>query len=189
MTASVILAHPRPGSLNHALARAAVRGLQRAGFEIAFHDLYAEGFDPRLRAEEVASTAFADALAARHARELVAAERIVVVHPVWFFHVPAMAKGWVDRVVREGVAFEMTPRGVVGRLRASRALVVTTGNASGGVPGAAPGDPLTAFWRACVFEPAGVGATERLAFGPVRGSAEATRRGWLERVTAAAAAP
>lgn len=184
--ASVILAHPKAGSLNHALAGAAVRGLERAGYEVAFHDLYAEDFDPRLKAQEVGSSDLADTLAATHARQLLEAWKIVVVHPVWFFHVPAMAKGWVDRVMREGVAFELTPDGVQGRLRARGALVVTTANATRGVRHEVPHDPVTAFWRECVFTPAGVPVTERLSLGPVRGSSAETRRAWLERVERAA---
>jgi len=187
MTASVILAHPRPGSLNHALADAAARGLRAGGFEVALHDLYAEGFDPRLRPEEVETTAFADALAGRHARELLIASRIVVVHPVWFFHVPAIAKGWVERVVREGVAFAMTADGIVGRLRAEGALIVTTANAARAYEVEVLNDPVTTFWRECVFAPAGVPVSERLAFGPVRGSSAETRRGWLQRVEKAVA--
>lgn len=185
-SASVILAHPRPGSLNHALAAAAARGLRTAGLDVMLHDLYAEGFDPRLGPSEVGSNAFADPLAAAHARDLVAASRVVVVHPLWFFHAPAIVKGWVDRVVREGIAFDMTADGVTGRLTAENALVVTTGNAARAFEVEVLNDPLTTFWRECVFAPAGVRVTERLAFGPVRGSSPRTRRRWIERVERAA---
>lgn len=174
--------------MNHALAASAARGLASAGFEVAFHDLYSEGFAPAMQAEEVGTSTFADPLAARHARELAQASRIVVVHPSWFFNVPAMAKGWVDRVVREGVAFEMRGDGVVGLLRAESALVVTTGNAARSFEVEVLGDPLTTFWRQCVFSPAGVADVHHFAFGPVRGSSEADRRGWLERVRLAVSA-
>lgn len=187
MNASVILAHPSPGSFNHALAGAALRGLERAGFEVVFHDLYAEGFDPSLKASEVDTTAFADVLARTHAEELLVASKVVVVHPVWFFHPPAMVKGWVDRVVREGIAFEMTADGVAGHLTARSALVVTTANSARAFEIEVLNDPLTAFWRKCVFGPAGVPVTELLALGPVRGSSSDTRRAWLARVEEVAA--
>lgn len=186
MNASVVLAHPRPGSFNHALAAAAVSGLERGGYAVRFHDLYAERFDPSLHPEEVGTAVFADELASRHAAELVEADRIVVVHPSWFFHVPAMLKGWIDRVVREGVAFERTPGGIEGRLRARSALIVTTMNAPRAYEVEALGDPLTTFWRACVFAPAGVASVERRVVGPVEGSSPAERRGWLVQVEAAA---
>ena len=182
MKASVILAHPRPGSFNHAVAAAAVRGLRGAGYEVRTHDLYAEAFDPRLHASELETTVFADELAARHAAEILEADRIVVVHPSWFFQVPAVLKGWVDRVLREGVTFTMDDQGVHGLLRARWALVVTTANAPRRYEVEALGDPLSIFWRSCVFGPAGVTAVERTVLGPIRGSTLEVRRGWLERV-------
>lgn len=182
MIASVILAHPTAGSLNHAVAGTAVRALTDAGARVHFHDLYAEDFDPRLRAEEVETTAFADALAAGHAAEIVEADRIVVIHPSWFFHVPAILKGWVDRVLREGIAFGWDGRAVVGRLRAERALIITTANASREHEVTTLGDPLTMFWGDCVFRPAGVARVERMVLSPVRGSTPERRAAWLEEV-------
>src|SRR5690606_9931348 len=83
----------------------------------------------------------ADALAERYAADLLGADAVVVVHPVWFFGPPAALKGWVERVVREGVAFDVGEGGAVtGRLTAGAALVVTTGNA-GAATEAALGDP------------------------------------------------
>jgi len=46
--AMVVIAHPNPGSFNHAIADSAAAGYEAAGFEVRRHDLYAEGFDPLL---------------------------------------------------------------------------------------------------------------------------------------------
>ncbi len=46
----VVLAHPDPGSFNHAIAAAAAGALRECGHEVAVHDLYREGFDPILPA-------------------------------------------------------------------------------------------------------------------------------------------
>lgn len=189
MKAVVVLAHPRPGSLNHALARAAAEALTGAGFEVHFHDLYGEGFDPILHASEIETTVFEDEIAARHAAEIQAADRIVLIHPNWFFQVPAMMKGWVDRVLREGIAFHLDEHGVRGLLRAERALVLTTANSPHTYEMNVLGDPLDTFWRRCVFEPAGVARVERLVFTPVRGSTAEQRRAWLRRAAEVAAQP
>lgn len=180
--ASIILAHPKAGSFHHALAAAAARGLAGAGLDVDFRDLHGEGFAPAMQADEVDTRAYAADLAADHARELAEASRIVVVHPSWFFNVPAMATGWVDRVVREGVAFEIRGHRIVGLLRVECALVVTTGNAARGHEVQDLGDPLTTFWQQCVFAPAGVAVVQHIAVGPVRGSSLAARRGRIERV-------
>ncbi len=174
-----MLCHPAEGSLGAALAGAVVAGARGSGARVTVQDLYRDGFDPRLSTSELEGASFADGLAARYARELVAADAVAVVHPVWFFGPPALLKGWVERVVREGVAFDVGEDGaVVGRLRARQALVVTTGNA-GRATEEALGDPVTRFWRDVVFTPAGVPETRRLAFAPVRASAAEERSAWL----------
>ena len=53
MKLSLILAHPGPGSFNHAIAETARQTLLRRGHTVLFHDLYAEGFDPILPAHEI----------------------------------------------------------------------------------------------------------------------------------------
>lgn len=175
---SLILAHPDPSSLNHALARSIVEALEERGHRVDVHDLYAEGFDPCLTAREIETHASDDPRVERHAAELAAADGLVVVHPVWFDAPPAILKGWVDRVVREGSAFERDEAGGFhGLLRARAALLVTTANAP---YDEAQGDALDHFWTGFVLAAAGVATVERLHLTPVVGSPLATRRGWLE---------
>lgn len=165
-----------------ALAREAARTAASAGAEVAFQDLYSDGFDPRMPATEVGTTEFADGLTRRYASEVLAANALVLVHPVWFFQVPAILKGWVDRVLREGVVYELGPGGQsVGLLRARRALLVNTANSAERVEGAL-GEPLERFWRDVVLGPAGVEEMTRLRFSKVEGSSESTRQEWLDAV-------
>jgi len=56
MKISVILAHPRRGSFNHAIAEAAVSRLETDGHRVSFHDLYAERFAPVLPYDEIPAT-------------------------------------------------------------------------------------------------------------------------------------
>jgi NAD(P)H dehydrogenase (quinone) len=74
----VVLAHPSPESLNHAIAARAVSALETAGHEVALHDLYAEGFDPVLPAAELPEQGGVDADVLARCRELAAAEGIVI---------------------------------------------------------------------------------------------------------------
>ena len=176
----VVLAHPRSASLNAALARAALAAAVEAGASTVLHDLYRDGFDPRLGEAEVGSAAFADELCAGYARDLLAADLLVFVHPVWFFQAPAVMKGWVDRVVREDVAFTLDRHGAVtGLLQARAALILTTGNSSERVEREVFADPVTRFWRDVVLGPAGVGRVERQSFVPVRDSDGPLREQWL----------
>ena len=187
MRVLTILAHPHPGSFNHAIAEAAVAALEASGHEVVFHDLYAEGFDPLLSSNEIPKGARIDEALARHCRDLAEAEGIIVVHPNWWGMPPAILKGWVDRVVRPGVAYEFlegdsgegVPRGL---LRVRKALVFNTTNTGARREQEAFGDPLQTLWKNCIFGLCGVEDFSRKSYGVVVTSTEAERRAWLDDV-------
>lgn len=176
----VVVAHPEPASLTQALAHTVAEAAAAAGRQVTVQDLYADGFDPRMPVTEIGTTAFADALTERYAKEVLAADALAVVHPVWFFHVPAILKGWVDRVLRDGVAYDVGPGGTTrGLLRARSALVVNTANSGAEVEGAL-GAPLESFWRDVILRPGGVTDVMHLRYSKVLGSSAEQRREWLE---------
>jgi NAD(P)H dehydrogenase (quinone) len=119
----VVLAHPEPSSFAAALAHTAADTLRAAGWNVVLVDLYLEGFDPVLseadfshrlitdrlqpmdeQAHAAAGGTFAPDLA-RHIELFQAAELLLLVSPMWWFSVPAMLKGWIDRVFANGVAY------------------------------------------------------------------------------------
>src|SRR3990172_6629606 len=133
MMVLVVLAHPNQASFNHAIARTCCEALTANGHTVVFHDLCKEGFDPLLPHAEFTRDAVLGDDVARHCDELSKADGIVVVHPNWWGQPPAILKGWVDRVIRPGVAYELAegdkgegvPRGL---LRARTALIFNTSN-------------------------------------------------------------
>ncbi len=189
MIVLVILAHPHPGSFNHAIAEAGVQALAAAGHEVIFHDLYAECFDPILGWEEIPKGAKLDGPVAGHCRELALADGIIIVHPNWWGMPPAILKGWVDRVIRPGVAYEFlegdsgegVPRGL---LSIRRALVFNTSNTPPEREQEAFGDPLQTIWENCIFGLCGVADFRRKVYGVVVTSTPEQRGAWLDDVRA-----
>ncbi|HEY6098421.1 MAG TPA: NAD(P)H-dependent oxidoreductase [Anaeromyxobacter sp.] len=184
MNVLVVVAHPDPTSFNHALAGAAVRAARAQGHEVVLRDLHAEGFDPVLPRGEFPREAPLEAGLRRHCDELAAADGIVVVHPNWWGQPPAILKGWIDRVVRPGVAYEFRDgdggEGVpVGLLRARTAVVLNTANTPAAREREAFGDPLDAIWRRCVFGLCGVDDVRRRTYTVVVTSTPAERAAWL----------
>jgi len=187
MNVSVILGHPHPGSLNHAIAETAVQALQDGGHCVSYHDLYAEGFDPITTHGEIPRGAALDPVVARHCAEIAEADGIVIVHPNWWGQPPAILKGWIDRVLRPGVAYEFeegdSGEGIpIGLLRAHTALVFNTANTSQARERTVFGDPLEALWKTCIFELCGVTAFERRMYTIVITSTLEQRRVWLDEV-------
>lgn len=133
--------HPLEESFHAAIRAAAGDGLARAGHEVDLLDLYAEGFDPVLSAE--ARRRYHDTSRNRAGLEgqierLLRAEALVVQFPTWCFGPPAVLKGYFDRVLMPGVAFDLSDparvRPLLGNIR-SITGIVTYGR-----------DRLTALW-------------------------------------------
>jgi NAD(P)H dehydrogenase (quinone) len=110
----VIYAHPLADSFAAALHQTIVAGLQRSGHEVDDRDLYAEGFEPVLSAAErrAYNTPSPDLTGvADHVARLRAAEALVLCFPTWWYGMPAILKGYFDRVWAQGVAFRLPEGG------------------------------------------------------------------------------
>lgn len=187
MPVSVILCHPSPGSFNHAVAETAREELSAMGREVRFHDLYAERFAPVLPDMEIPRDGLVPEFVARHCEEIADASGIVVVHPNWWGMPPAVLTGWVDRVMRPGVAYEFKEgdggEGVpVGLLKADAAVVFNTANTPAAREREAFGDPLERIWRDCVFGLCGVTRVHRRTFEVIVTSTPEQRAAWLGEV-------
>ena len=184
MNVFVLLGHQHPGSFCHAIAAAAIEELKAAGHSVVYHDLYAEKFDPILPHEEIPNGAPVDPAVERHCREIVAADGYIVVHPNWWAMPPAILKGWLDRVLRQGVAYQFGPAGVEPLLTGRRAVVFTTSNTPRDDELRLFGDPLENLWKTCVFKFCGVEDFSRRNFEPIIMSTPAERTAWLAEVRA-----
>lgn len=187
MKISIILAHPNKGSFNHAIAFAAAEELRAASHEVCFHDLYDEEFDPILPSKEIPSDGPVPVGIQQHCREISDAEGIIIVHPNWWGQPPAILKGWIDRVLRPGVAYnfmeEDKGEGIpIGLLKAKVAVVFNTSNTPEERENSVFGDPLELLWRKCIFELCGVENIYREAFRVIVTSTQEEREMWLHRV-------
>jgi putative NADPH-quinone reductase len=187
----VVVAHPKPASFNHALAAAATDALRTLGHEVTVQDLCADGFDPLLPAAEFAKDAVLPTDIARRCAELAAADGLILVHPNWWGQPPAVMKGWIDRVVRPGVAYEFRIRaddkpGPVGLLKVRAALVLNTGNTPLEAEHALYGDPLDDLWKRCFGGMCGLPRLDRLYFTSVITSTPEQRAAWLAETRAKA---
>jgi NAD(P)H dehydrogenase (quinone) len=187
MKISVILAHPDKTSFNHAVAATAIEKLKQNGHEVVFHDLYEEEFDPLLTAEEIPRGVVLPFEVEKHCTEISAADGVVIIHPNWWGQPPAILKGWVDRVIRPGVAYEFLENdkgeGVpCGLLKATSAVVFNTSNTETEREKNIFGDPLETIWKNCIFGLCGVKSFYRRMFNIVVVSSEEQRKEWLEEV-------
>ncbi|MFH0916214.1 MAG: NAD(P)H-dependent oxidoreductase [bacterium] len=184
----VVLGHPNQESFNHAIATTAVKALQANGHEVIFHDLYAEGFDPVLTQEEFTAEEVSDAVVKAQCDQVAAADALVVIHPNWWGQPPAMVKGWMDRVLRFGVAYTFEEENgeevAVGLLRARSALILNTCMTTEENDRSQYGDPLERLWKNSVLGFCGVTEFHRLNFRMVQTVSQEEREAMLESVVA-----
>lgn len=135
MRVLIVHCHPDPDSYNASLRRTVEETLTRGGHEVRVIDLYAEGFQPALTREGWRAyedeARNADGVES-HVAALRWAEGLIFVYPTWWYGLPAMLKGWLDRVWTPGVAFTLPKDGPIApSLTHIRKLgVVTTCGAS-----------------------------------------------------------
>lgn len=108
-TALVVVANPRPDSLTAHIARLAAHRLSAGGYRIDLLDLHAENFDPRMTVADTPDwnnrdTTYSPEVES-HMRRILAADIVIAVFPVYWMHVPAILKGWIDRVWNYGFAY------------------------------------------------------------------------------------
>lgn len=113
----IVLAHPTAGSLNHAIADRACTALRTAGHDVHFLDLYALGFRAAMSADERAAyhtdAPITDPMVREHAELVRTSAAIVFVYPTWWSSMPAILKGWLERVFVPGVGFQFNDEGKV----------------------------------------------------------------------------
>lgn len=132
MKVLIVFTHPNSSSFNHALLEKISAGLKQSGHEVKVKDLYQENFDPVLKSEELSQLHNGNipSRIAAEQKQLLWAEGLIFIYPLWWFTPPAMLKGWFDVVLTNGVAFEYSNEGAKGLLKHKKAMVMITAGAS-----------------------------------------------------------
>ena len=187
MKISVIIAHPDPSSFNHAIAETTVATLKKTGHDVFYHDLYKEKFDPLLPNEEIPQDVPLPSEIETHCKEAADVDGFVMIHPNWWGMPPAILTGWVDRIMRPGIAYEFlendSGEGVPnGLLRAQKAIIFNTSNTETEREIKVFLDPLETIWKNCIFDLCGVHDFHRKMFNIIVTSTKKQREHWLEDV-------
>ncbi len=111
MHALIVIAHPINTSLSHQVATQIAKGiaLSDPGHRVEIADLVAEGFDPRFNVADVATFHKEAAPPADVAAEQARIDRtdaLVLVYPIYWWSMPGLLKGWIDRVFSNGWAYD-----------------------------------------------------------------------------------
>ncbi|MEI7025016.1 NAD(P)H-dependent oxidoreductase [Paenibacillus sp. y28] len=181
----VVYAHPHADSFNHAILETTVNALKAKGHEVNVRDLYALNFQPVLKAEDTAAMRAGQTPADIQAEQdlISKADVITFIYPIWWTGMPAILKGYVDRVFSYGFAYASSDEGIVKLLTGKKGLMINTH----GTPkeiydqiGMTAGLKITTDTG--IFEFTGIEPVEHLLFGSVPYVDDAARKEMLKQV-------
>lgn len=101
-----VLAHPKEQSFNRVILAKVLETISPKGHEAYIWDLYGLKFDPVLTFSEIQRGFSLDPLVQKAYKQAQEADCFVFIHPIWWGNMPAILKGFIDRVFRSGVAYD-----------------------------------------------------------------------------------
>jgi len=192
MDSLLVLCHPESRSLC-ASAAGEIRHYLETGPALTggvchFLDLYQEDFSPILSGAEHQRRFSFDEVIRKHSRALESADLLVFVHPEWWGGPPALLKGWLDRVLRPGVAYEYLGEEFEDKVKTplltgKKALVALTTDAPPPAPGST--HPLARLWQEDILGFCGVAPVEVRILHETWQSSYAQRQDWIRSLVEA----
>jgi len=129
MKSVIILAHPYPNSFNHVIKDVVVQALIDKK-EVNVIDLVKDGFDPVLSQEDLRlymQGKSSDPKVIEYQNDLMNCDDLVLVFPIWWYEAPAILKGFLDKVLLPGFAFDEIDNQLVGKLcHIKRLTIIST---------------------------------------------------------------
>lgn len=165
----IVVAHPLSSSLTMSLTRLYAAELEKLGHAQRTYDLYRMGFNPVLSATELGNTDHPTSFIIRKAQEEIrAADVLTAIYPLWWLSMPAMMKGYIDRVLARGFAYEAHNGVVRGLLSGKKCVLITLSAAPLAVlQQNGRWDAVLALQDAHIFRSAGFDLLEHLHFDNV----------------------
>ena len=184
----IVYAHPFEDSFNHAILESTVSALESKGHTVVVRDLYAIGFNPVLSPidfKELRSGNIPNDIATE--QEFIKnADTITLIYPLWWTSLPAILKGYIDRVFSYGFAYQYTSEGTVeGLLSSKKGFMITTqGTPNMYYDASGMTNSLKQTTDVGIFGFCGIKILDHLFFGGISSSDDATRKEMLKTAEA-----
>lgn len=184
----IIYCHPYDKSFSHAVLSEALKPLAHNQTGYRLLDLYADNFNPIYDEQELqlyASGATTDPLVTRYLAALKEADQLIIITPIWWNDLPAMLKGFFDKVMKRGpeLAYTSTSRGVAGHLdNIKSALVLTTSTSPTVYQRLFCGDAIKRILIGATLKQLGIQNVKWHNFGGITAATVEKRRTYLTHV-------
>lgn len=185
MRIAIVFNHPYEGSFGNAILNSLSKGLRAANHEVDLMHLDNDGFNPVMSKEDL--RAFVerkpvDSQVIDYCERLRKADHLIFIFPIWWDLMPAMTKGFVDRVLTPGVVYDHHPRGfgLVPLLKNLRSVtIITTMNKPRLLYSLVIGNLIRKAMLKSVFRTMGYRNLEWLSYCSVKSVSQEKRLKWL----------
>ena len=182
----IIYDHPYEKSFNHAIMETVIAALQEKGKAHALIDLHADGFDPVFRKEDLAlygKGETVDPLVEKYWQLIKEADELMFICPVWWSSLPAMTKGFFDKVMKVNFAYVPGTTGPKGLLtHIGKATLITTSTTPNFALKLFLRNPIKRVFVNLVLKQIGIAQREWLNFGNITNSKAEQREAFLQQL-------
>lgn len=193
MKTLVVFNHPYGGSYCSAILEAVEDGVKDGGQECRVINLDQDDFDPVMRAKDLIAFAGAgrvgeaalgtvDELVLEYKKDLEWADHLVMIFPIWWMTMPAMMKGFVDKVIFPAVAYNMDKGKLVSRLPIRKVTVITTMNTPADVYRDSFNNSIEGSLIKGTFRQIGIEDIQWISLNGVKQTSQEQRVTWLDEI-------
>lgn len=195
MKTLIVFNHPYEGSYCNAILESAMNGLQESGQPCDLIHLDKDGFNPVMNAAELKAFAQARTMGAKvlkdldvqtldYAARLQQAEHLVLVFPVWWELMPALMKGFIDKLIFPAIAYGYTERGMMKSTltRLKKVTIISTMNTPGPIYRFIFGNALRGALLMGTFRKIGCRNLKWISLTRVKGVTQEKRMKWLQDI-------
>lgn len=184
----VVYCHPYVNSFNHAILEQVINNLKQQHLNPEMIDLYAEQFNPVYDQEELRlfhSGQTHDPLVTKYLNLLRQADGIIFITPIWWNSIPAMLKGFIDKVMKEGegLSHTVTKTGIRGELvNLKRVYVLTTSTSPTFYLRWFCGNAIQKIFIKTTLKQLGIKSGKWQNFGGISNAKSVKRNAYLQRI-------
>ena len=194
MKTLIVYNHPHEGSFCSAIKEAVENGLRNGGHEYRIIHLDQDGFDPVMREKDLKAFVMAgrigeeglegiDPIILKYMKKLQWAEHIVMIFPIWWMTMPAMMKGFIDKVIFPGIVYKMEDGEMISMLSKLRQVtVITTMNTPQDIYKEVFGNSIEGSLIKGTFNKIGIHDIRWISLNMVKQSGDEKRWLWLDEI-------
>ena len=188
MKTLIIYNHPYEGSYNHAILESVVKGITRAQGEYEVIDLDKENFNPVMTSADLLGFVkhqAVDPISISYAEKIKEADHLVFIFPIWWEMMPALTKGFIDKVIYPGLTYDYKENGIsmvslLPKLKAT--TVITTMNTPKIMYKLTYGNALKKALIKGTFKKSGMKNVNWISLNMVKMSKVEKRQKWLKNI-------